>query len=869
MPAKRPVDLVFLDAAEDGELRRALKKHLASLERDGVIRTFSRDRVDPGADAAEAYRAALERAEIVVILVSSDLLASDALTAEVSVALERDRLGQAAALLVEARPVDWAQSPFASLTEPGRQKPSVNDVALSMAPDMDAALAEIAARIRRAIAAADQPGSTPRAISEGAPASERAAKLPPIWNVPHARNPTFTGRSWNISTLHAVLRSGRPGDTVQALSGLGGIGKTQIALEYAYRYAGDYDVVWWMRAEEPSILAADFASLAAYLAGLRWMSFPREPDQRAMITAVQRWLSQNGRWLLVFDSAREPGLIVPYLPGAATGHVLITTRNASFRGVANLVPIREMERVDSIAFLQARTGQQDRQAAQKLCEALGDLPLALAQAGAYIEESGTTFAAYLETFERRRRELLRRGASQQALPTVATTWDIAIKEVQSRSPAAAELLNLCAFLAADDIPRVDLEDGLEPNAPFPPPPALGAAMADPLALDEAVAALRRFSLIEAEGESLSVHRLVQLVVRDRLTDDERRLWAGRALCVVHAGYATEREDTLSTRQSSARWLPHVRIVCEHAEAAGVAREVIIDLLIRVAKRARTGDPKAAEESRKLYEKALKIAIGLYGDRAPACATIWNGLARTLTEQDDPDLDAARRAAERALAIDQDGGDHDSIVRDCTTLALVLRGQNDLAGAKALMERWVDLTERRYGKDHAELIPRLNDLAVYTRELGDPAAAFTHLTRALSIGQAAYGPDHEEVASVLSNLASVLSELAEREREQGNDARARELLEEAKRHLARTIRIGGATFGEEHYVVAVRRNNLGLVLKDLGDLENARAQIEEALRIVRKYYGPDHRRVVKLERNLQAVEREMARSQRNPKSTPGH
>ena len=92
---------------------------------------------------------------------------------------------------------------------------------------------------------------------------DKAQKLPPVWNVPHARNPTFTGRAWNITTLHTVLRSGRPGDAVQALSGLGGVGKTQIALEFAYRYAGDYDVVWWLRAEEPATLAADFAQLAA------------------------------------------------------------------------------------------------------------------------------------------------------------------------------------------------------------------------------------------------------------------------------------------------------------------------------------------------------------------------------------------------------------------------------------------------------------------------------------------------------------------------------------------------------------------------------------------------------------------------------
>jgi tetratricopeptide (TPR) repeat protein len=711
---------------------------------------------------------------------------------------------------------------------------------------------------------------------------DKAPKVSPIWNVPHARNPNFTGRAWNLTTLHEVLGSGRPGATVQALSGLGGVGKTQLALEYAYRYAGDYDVVWWLRAEEPATLASDFATLAAHLAGAQWMTFPREHDQRAIIAAVKHWLEHNERWLLVFDSAREPGVVVPYLPGAGTGHVLITTRNASFRGVATLMPIRELERVDSIAFLLARTGQGDRKSAQKLCDALGDLPLALSQAGAYIEESGTTFSAYLETFERKRRELLRRGATAQALPTVATTWNIAFDEVQERSPAGAELLRLSAFLAADDIPRDDLSEGLG-DGPFPLPPALAAAVLDPLALDDAIAALRRYSLIEVEGESLSVHRLVQLVVRDRLSEEERATWAGRAACLVHAGYATEREDTSATNLSAARWLPHVRTVCEHAEAAGVAREVTVDLLIRAAKNARERTPIVLTESIKLYGKALAIAAKVKGPSDPMLARILTGLSLSLERNDD--LVEARRAAERALAIDLGAGEPDgpSVTRDLTNLARVVRGlgmqeeQKDrrnalLNEARGHVEQALRIDERLNGSRHVELIPRLNELSVIVRDLGDLEAAERHLERALSIGESAIGESatevEEELAALRSNLASVLSERAEKEREEGHEARARHLLEKAKEYLLRTVASGVETHGEEHYVVAVRRNNLGLALRDLGDLAGAHEQISRALTIMRKVLRPDHRRVLKLERNLEAVEREMRRVSPTPKSNPG-
>jgi hypothetical protein len=151
MPANRTLDLVFLNAPEDDEQRLALQKHLSPLERDGLLHAWSSDEITPGADAVEEARLALERARVIVIFVSADLLASDQLAAEVERAIARWRRGETHLLTVEARPVDWEQTPFHSLTPPGKHKPSINEVALSMADDLDTALAEIAARIRKAV----------------------------------------------------------------------------------------------------------------------------------------------------------------------------------------------------------------------------------------------------------------------------------------------------------------------------------------------------------------------------------------------------------------------------------------------------------------------------------------------------------------------------------------------------------------------------------------------------------------------------------------------------------------------------------------------------------------------------------------------
>ena len=251
------------------------------------------------------------------------------------------------------------------------------------------------------------PATVSPALAEAARLSmERVhGALPPVWNVPHIRNHNFTGRTGPLDSLRSALTSGRPAAVTQAIAGLGGVGKTQLALEYAYRNASDYAIVWWVRSEDSPTLAGDYAALAAEL------GFPEgdAADQSATVLAVRRWLEQNSGWLLVFDNAQESAAIRGYMPGGNTGHVLITSRSQAWGAVAEPLPMHEFERAESLEFLLSRTGQDDK-AAANLAEELGDLPLALEQAAAYIEQTGQTIAGYLTLFEQRHRELLERGA---------------------------------------------------------------------------------------------------------------------------------------------------------------------------------------------------------------------------------------------------------------------------------------------------------------------------------------------------------------------------------------------------------------------------------------------------------------------------
>ncbi len=407
----------------------------------------------PGANfVLEMQRAATE-AERTIAVLSPDYLTAGFTQPEWAAAFAQDPTGEKGTLLpVRVRECD-----------PRGILPQIIYIDL-VGLDEAAAGEALLAGVQRGRARPGVPPPFPRAAPRSMPKRPRfPGALPPIWNVPLNRNPNFTGRQALLDDLRTALMSGEPAALTQAISGLGGVGKTQLALEYAYRHAAEYDLVWWVLAEEPATLDADYASLAQAL------DLPERgtPEQRVVIDAVRRWLGQHGGWLLILDNAPDPEQVRGYLPQGATGHVLVTSRNPGWRGVARPLSVPVLERAESVDFLLKRTGQSDEAAAHDLAEALGDLPLAMEQAGAYMEATGSSLSDYLKLYQDHQLEILRRAAlSTDYLATVATTWDISLRQVQGASPAAVNLLDLCSFLAPDEIPRDLLGQGAR-NLPHP------------------------------------------------------------------------------------------------------------------------------------------------------------------------------------------------------------------------------------------------------------------------------------------------------------------------------------------------------------------------------------------------------------------
>jgi len=455
----------------------------------------------------------------------------------------------------------------------------------------------------------------------------------------------------------------------------------------------------------------------------------------------------------------------------------------------------------------------------------------LEQAAAYVEATACTLTDYVDLFRTCREKLWENEKPPLAYSkTVTTTWAMAMDHLQEEEPAAADLLNLLAFLAPDDIPRDLFAKGAEHL-----PDSLAEVVKDELALNRAIAALRHYSLITADDDSLSLHRLVQAVTRDRLPEEGRRTSAGVALRLMAVAFPF-RPDDPATWEESGRLLPHALAAAGHAADAEVELNAAGRTLNNAALYLRLRAEFAAAKA--VCERNLAITETAYGAEHPNMAAAINNLGSVLRQMGD--LKGAKEHYERALAIDEKayGPDHPNVARDVNNLGSVLRDMGDLAEARQRFERALAIDERAFGPDHPAVAIRVNNLGSVLRAMGDLMGAKKHFERALAVDEKAYGPDHPEVATAANNLGLVLKDLGD--------------LEGAKKHFERALAIDEKTYGPDHPDVATAANNLGGVLRDMGDLDRAKEHFERALAIFRKFLGEDHPTTQLVRGNLEAL-----------------
>jgi len=671
----------------------------------------------------------------------------------------------------------------------------------------------------------------------------------PIWNLPFRRNPFFTGREELLKRLHDQLSQTKTAalTQAQAISGMGGIGKTQTAVEYAYRYQEEYQAIFWVGAETRLSLLADFGKIAALL----HLAERDAQDQEVLVTAVKHWLLTHPGWLLILDNADDVQMASAFLPPGGRGHILLTTRAQAAGAIARSLQVEEMDIREGTLLLLRRAGVQameaplesaeesERTTAEAIVRELGGLPLALDQAGAYIEETGCGLLDYLHLYQQRRRELLglRKSLTAEHPEPVTTTWSLSFQKIEEANRAGSALLRVCAFLAPDAMAEEIFIEGA---------PHLGSVLepvaTDPLKWNQTLEEVRRYSLLKRHTatKTLSIHRLVQAVLRDKMTPQEQRQWAERAIRAVNAVFPAAVE--LETWARCERYLPQAQVCAQlleqydlaFAEAAGLLHEMGL-YLVEHARYA---------EAERYLRQALQIKQKVLPAEHSETATTLHELGRVSWNQGR--YAEAERYWQQALQMYQKvlPAEHSYIAATLSALGTVNLEQGKYVEAERYFQQALQMDQKVLAAEHPDTAITLQELGRVNLEQGRYAEAERYLQQALQIKQKVLPAEHPETAITLTALGTV-------KLEQGQYA-------EAERYLQQALQISQKVLPAEHPDIGKILHELGRVKYYQGQYAEAERYLQQALQIKQKVLSAEHPSTIVTLKNYAYLLRQMGR-----------
>jgi Tfp pilus assembly protein PilF len=850
----------------DEKWLKRVQVHLKDLTRRGLIDLWDDEKIRAGDDWRKEIETALKSAKIAVLLISADFIASDFIVEnELPPLLEAaEKRGlKILSLILSPSLYETIESisRYQSVNPPSKPFSSLRR------NEQEKFLVKLSEDILRAL---ENAAPTRGPIGQTGPR--------PLSNLPFPRNKFFTGREDALAHIHSSFSKG---DCVQALNGLGGIGKTQTALEYAYRHQEEYNVVLWGNANSREALVTDFVKMA----GLLGLLEKDAQDQNETVVAVKRWLENNSAWLLILDNADDIEMAEEFIPSNRPGHILLTSRAHATGEIVERNALKTMNPEDGAFFLLRRSKKikkddslesaapELRAQAEAISTMLDGLPLALDQAGAFIEENSSSIENYQSLYKSERQELLkRRGKLAKDHPSVAVTFSLAFKKVEENNQAAADLLRVCAFLEADSIPEEIFSEGAKELGE-----ALGAIDENPLKLSDAFEEATRFSLLMRHPETctLSLHPLVQVVLKNEMNDLDKRLWAERTVRAVSQAFPSIEYSNwsacgrlISHAQSFARVIEeygfdfleaaellnqagHYLVYrAQYGEAepllarALAIREKVLGAEDRIIATSVNGLAALYKhqgkygEAEPLYVRALAICEKAFGPEHPNVATTLNNLAELYRNQGkyreaEPLYMDSLVIREKALS-----PGHPDVAQSLNNLALLYDSQGKYKEAEPLYVRALIIREKALGPEHPDVASSLNNLALLYHHQGKYGDAEPLYVRALAIREKALGPEHPDVASNLNNLAGLYYN-------QGNYG-------EAAQFYIDSLAILEKTLGPEHPNVANSLNNLAGLYGSQGKYGEAEPLLVRALGILEKAFGPKHPYVANSLNNLAAL-----------------
>jgi tetratricopeptide (TPR) repeat protein/CO dehydrogenase nickel-insertion accessory protein CooC1 len=657
----------------------------------------------------------------------------------------------------------------------------------------------------------------PTQVAGGGPAPADEPRfpgtVPPIWNVP-ARNLDFTGRGSTLERLRDKLAGGGVAVVVaQALYGLGGVGKTQVALEYAHRFMADYDLVWWVPAERPEEITAALADLARRLQ----LKVNDNVAEAAEAAREELRRDTSRRSLLIFDNADSPKDLEPFLPGGST-HVLITSRNQAWIHSAEPLEVDVFTREESVDHLLRHVPDLDPADARRVAHALGHLPLAVEQASAWLEQTGMSAQDYVEQLNTQATQILALNQPSDYPTPVVATWNLSFERLQARSPAGVRLLQLCAFMSAGPISMTLLygDDMIRALLPF------DDALSEKLMLGRVIRDISRFALVKVDQgtNSLQIHRLVQAVIRSQMTPDEQE-----AAChQVHEVLVGARPRTGDT-DDPGNWSRY-NLIWPHLA------------------------PSRAEECSKAATRQLLIDWVRYQwkhGEFDASLILANRLDNLWTQRLGPD-------------------DQQTLLLRFH-LANVLRSQGRYEEALELDTYVLERQRQVLGPDHPHALMTAGGLTADLRALGEYQQALAADRETYQSWKEHFGDDHPRTLSAAHNLGASLKTVgdwrAAREIDEETLARRREVLGHdhpytlySSADLARDLRGIGAfresvdllrttwskyrtVLGDDMLDTLRTAKSLSVSLRKIGDQSAARTLTLEIYDHYKRRYGADY------------------------------
>ncbi|MFI8088768.1 FxSxx-COOH system tetratricopeptide repeat protein [Streptomyces sp. NPDC086080] len=652
-------------------------------------------------------------------------------------------------------------------------------------------------------------GSVSTAQSVTPPRVHLGAKVPPrLWgNVPQ-RNRNFTGRDAILAGLRQRLADGTTAVLPEALHGMGGVGKSQIAIEYVYRSSRDYQLVWWIPSEQTNLIVQSLIELGEQM-GLR-----AGADRGAVPTVLEalRIGEPYSNWLLVFDNAENPHEVRQFFPNDGPGRVMVTSRNSQWSNLASSLEVDVFARDESVALIRRRSPDIPDDAADRLADSLGDLPLAVEQAAVWLAETGMPVNQYLDLFETKYAELLRVDPPADYDLPVAAAWNVSLDRLREDHPAALHLLQVCAFFAPEPIDW-DLFSAVRGVTA---PDSLRATLADPIKLGRAVREIGRYALarIDHRKSTIQVHRLVQRVLVEQMNTQERAE-------MRHAAHEILANSDPRNPQRSAEW-PRYSALLPHVKAARMVEcedPWVRELVLNEAR---------FLESRSDYVMALEVAEEaaaiwrrLLGDEHEHVMAIDQVRAQALrwTNRYDEAFAVQSELVERCHRVL--GERHLATQRAVSFMALLHRARGDFYRARALDKQAYDTLLREFGADDPGTLQSAHNYAVSLRL----SAGLGDLKEAYEVDEDTYhrrvevlGDDHLHTLLSLHCLYIDIQELG----------RYQDAVDGHEQLRDRAL----VMLGEEHSLTVWATRELSVARRKLGDHDGAFALSQQVIEIYR-------------------------------------